>query len=63
MDASYQNTISGLLRKRGEMLARMADLHEQIRLLSALGTPAKGGRAFRAIPILRDLRTSVAARA
>ncbi len=35
MDASYQNTISGLLRKRGEMLASMADLREQITLLSA----------------------------
>jgi hypothetical protein len=26
MDAGYQNTISGLLRKWGEMLANMAEL-------------------------------------
>jgi hypothetical protein len=34
MDTGYQNTISGLLRKRGEMLASMADLREQIAVLS-----------------------------
>jgi hypothetical protein len=34
MDAGYQNTVSGLLRKRGEMLASMADLREQIAVLS-----------------------------
>lgn len=31
---SYQNTISGLVRKRGEMLMQMADLREQIAVLS-----------------------------
>ncbi|NGO50401.1 hypothetical protein [Allomesorhizobium camelthorni] len=44
MDAGYQNTISGLLRKRGEMLANMADLREQIAVAShdqeAHGSPA-----------------------
>jgi hypothetical protein len=34
MDAGYQNTVSGLLHKRGEMLASMADLREQIAVLS-----------------------------
>jgi hypothetical protein len=34
MDAGYQNTVSGLLRKRGEMLASMADLREQIAVAS-----------------------------
>jgi hypothetical protein len=37
MDTGYQNTLSGLLRKRGEMLASKADLREQIAVLSPLG--------------------------
>jgi hypothetical protein len=35
MDIGCKNTISGLPRKRGEMLANMADLREQIAVLSA----------------------------
>jgi hypothetical protein len=35
MDAGYQKTISGLLGKRGQMLADMAELREQIAVLSA----------------------------
>ncbi|MGQ2905865.1 MAG: hypothetical protein ACT6RL_18875 [Neoaquamicrobium sediminum] len=31
---TYEHAISGLLRKRGEMLANMADLREQIAVLS-----------------------------
>jgi hypothetical protein len=34
MDTGYQNTVSGLLRKRGEMLVSIADLREQIAVLS-----------------------------
>lgn len=34
LDTGYQNTISGLLRKRGEMLANFADLREHIAVLS-----------------------------
>jgi hypothetical protein len=34
MDSGYRNTISGLLHKRGEMLANMADLREQIAVAS-----------------------------
>jgi hypothetical protein len=37
MDTGYQNTLSGLLRKRGEMLASMADLREQIAVPSVMG--------------------------
>jgi hypothetical protein len=33
METGYQDTISGLLRKRGELLASMADLREQIAVL------------------------------
>lgn len=33
-DNDYQHTISGLLRKRGEMLLQLADLREQIAVLS-----------------------------
>jgi hypothetical protein len=33
METGYQDTILGLLRKRGEMLASMADLREQIAVL------------------------------
>lgn len=33
-DEGYTNTISGLLRKRGEMLLNLADLREQIAVLS-----------------------------
>ena len=34
MTESYEHAISGLLRKRGEMLANMADLREQIAVAS-----------------------------
>jgi hypothetical protein len=34
MDTGYQNTISGLLRRRGEMLANLADLRELIAVAS-----------------------------
>lgn len=33
-DEAYQHTIAGLLRKRGEMLANLSDLREQIAVLS-----------------------------
>ena len=36
METGYQDTILGLLRKRGEMLASMADLREQIAVLPML---------------------------
>ena len=34
MDETYEHTIAGLLRKRGEMLANMVDLREQMAVLS-----------------------------
>lgn len=34
MTEGYANTIAGLLRKRGEMLANLADLREQLAVLS-----------------------------
>ncbi|WP_133170148.1 hypothetical protein [Kumtagia ephedrae] len=33
-DETYEHTIAGLLRKRGEMLASLADLREQLAVLS-----------------------------
>lgn len=33
-DETYQHTIAGLLRKRGEMLANLSDLREQLAVLS-----------------------------
>lgn len=33
-DETYQHTIAGLLRKRGEMLANLSDIREQLAVLS-----------------------------
>jgi hypothetical protein len=43
MDTGYKNTISGLLRKRGEMLANKADLRERrSQCCQPLGPPRLG---------------------
>jgi hypothetical protein len=53
MDTGDQNTISGLLRKRGQMLANMAELREQIAGLSALRrAQARHGSPWRGFFIL-----------
>lgn len=67
-DETYQHTIAGLLRKRGEMLANLSDLREQIavasndlesieRVLETLGydgdLPTKATRAPRIVLFYR----------